>query len=111
MKLARLATIIAGLAIALAAPARADVDTDFANQLHTYGIYGPKDYNAWIGKITCDRLGRGLDPDANASTTFISRQLPRGSTTAQSWQFLATAINFYCPDQQPVLQRAAQSQG
>ena len=111
MKLARLATIIAGLAIALAAPARADVDTDFANQLHTYGIYGPKDYNAWIGKITCDRLGRGLDPDANASTTFISRQLPRGSTTAQSWQFLATAIDFYCPDLQPVLQRAAENQG
>jgi Protein of unknown function (DUF732) len=111
MKLARLATIVAALAIALAAPARADVDTDFANQLHTFGIFGPRDYNAWIGKITCNRLSSGEDPDAYASTTFISRQLERGSTTAQSWQFLASAINFYCPDQQPVLQRAAQSQG
>jgi hypothetical protein len=109
MKLARLATIVATLAIALAAPARADVDTDFANQLHTFGIYGPKDYNAWIGKITCDRLGSGRDPDAYASATFISRQLPRGSTTAQSWQFLGTAISFYCPDLQPVLQSVANS--
>jgi uncharacterized protein DUF732 len=111
MKLVRLATIVAALAIALAPPARADVDTDFANQLHTYGIYGPRDYNAWIGKIVCDRLGTGVDPDANASATFLSRNLPRGSTTAQSWQFLATAISFYCPDLQPVLQRVAASQG
>jgi hypothetical protein len=111
MKLARLATIVAALAIVLAAPAHADVDTDFANQLHAYDIYGPRDYNAWIGKITCYRLSRGEDPDAFASATFISHQLARGSTTEQSWQFLATAINFYCPDQQPVLQRAAQSQG
>jgi hypothetical protein len=111
MKLARLATIVAALTVALAAPARADVDTDFANQLHSFGIYGPRDYNAWLGKITCDRLGRGVDPDAYASTTFISHNLARGTTTAQSWQFLATAISTYCPDQQPVLQRAAQSQG
>jgi hypothetical protein len=111
MKLARLATIVAALAIAVAAPARADVDTDFANQLHSFGIYGPRDYNAWLGKITCDRLGRGLDPDAYASTTFISRNLPRGSTTAQSWQFLGAAISSYCPDQTPVLQRVAQNQG
>jgi Protein of unknown function (DUF732) len=96
------------MAIALAAPAHADVDTDFANQLHTYGIYGQRDYNAWLGKITCDRLGRGLDHDAYASTTFISRNLPQHSTTAQAWQFLATAISFYCPDLQPVLQSAAE---
>jgi Protein of unknown function (DUF732) len=108
MKLARLATIVAALAIALAAPAHADVDTDFANQLHDYGIYGQKDFNAWLGKIACDRLGSGLDHDAYASTTFLSRNLPRQSTTAQSWQFLATAINFYCPEQTPVLQNVAQ---
>jgi hypothetical protein len=107
MKLARLATIVAALAIALAAPARADVDTDFANQLHTFGIYGPRDYNAWLGKIACDRLGRGLDHDAYASTTFITRNLPQHSTTAQSWQFLAASIDFYCPDQRPVLQSVA----
>ena len=29
-------------ATALAAPARADVDTDFADQLHGYGIYSPR---------------------------------------------------------------------
>ena len=26
--------------------AHADVDTNFANQLHGYGIYGPRDYDA-----------------------------------------------------------------
>src|SRR5687767_7739125 len=50
--------------IGLAAPASADVDTDFANELHTYGIYGQKDYNAWIGKIQCKRLRTGLDANA-----------------------------------------------
>lgn len=38
-KLSGLASITAA-AVALAAPAHADVDTDFANQLHGYGIYG-----------------------------------------------------------------------
>jgi ribose transport system permease protein/erythritol transport system permease protein len=46
--------LIAGLAVAR--PAHADPDTDFANQLQ--GIYGPKDYNAWIGKNVCKRLYR-----------------------------------------------------
>ena len=50
-----------------AAPAHADPDTDFANELHIYGIYGQKDYNAWIGKITCKRLYNGVDHDANES--------------------------------------------
>ena len=40
-KLSALASIMAA-AVTLAAPAHADVDTDFANQLHGYGIYGPK---------------------------------------------------------------------
>ena len=35
-------------AVAVAAPAHADPDIDFANQLHGYGIYGPRDYNAWL---------------------------------------------------------------
>jgi Protein of unknown function (DUF732) len=108
MKLAGLATAVAAAGIALAGPAHADVDTDFANQLHTYGIYGQRDYNAWLGKITCDRLGRGLDADAFASTRFLSKNLPRTSTTAQLWQFLATSIDFYCPDLRPVLDQAAQ---
>jgi hypothetical protein len=58
--------------IMLAAPARADVDTDFANQLHTYGIYGQRDYNAWLAKITTVGkdiqsfpLGIGMRDDAH----------------------------------------------
>ena len=67
-------------AIAVAVPARADPDIDFANQLHGFGIYGPRDYNAWLGKITCKRLDRGVDGDAYASINFISRNLDRGTT-------------------------------
>ncbi len=107
MKLVRLATVVAAMAIALAGPARADVDTDFANELHTYGIYGPRDYNAWLGKITCDRLGRGIDADAYKSVEFLSKNLPRHSTTAQAWQFLGAAITTYCPDLRRVLEDVA----
>jgi hypothetical protein len=102
-----MASIAAALALVLAAPAHADVDTDFANQLHVYGIYGPRDYNAWLGKITCNRLGNGTDADAYRSAAFLSKNLPRGSTTAQTWQFLAAAISAYCPDQMPVVTSAA----
>jgi hypothetical protein len=105
-KLSRL-VLVAAAAVALAAPAHADPDTDFANQLHTYGIYGQKDFNAWLGKITCERLGNGTDADAYKSAAFLSKNLPRGSTTEQTWQFLAAAIATYCPDQMPVLTSAA----
>ena len=94
------AFVAAGAAsVMLAAPAVADTDTDFANQLHTYGIYGQRDYNAWIAKITCERLGRGVDKDVYASAVFVQRNLAPGSTTAQAWQFLGTAVQTYCPDQ------------
>ena len=53
-----IAAVAAGLAFA--APAHADPDTDFTSELHTYGIYGQKDYNAWIGEITCG-LNNGVD--------------------------------------------------
>lgn len=106
MKGAKLALIIA-TAIALAAPAHADPDTDFANQLHTYGIYGPRDYNAWLGKIVCERLHKGVDADAYKSAHFVATNLPLGSTPVQSWQFLGTAISYYCPDQAPVLERVS----
>jgi Protein of unknown function (DUF732) len=106
-KLSVLASIMTA-AVALAAPAHADPDVDFANELHTYGIYGPKDYNAWIGKITCQRLDNGLDRDADMSAKFIFRQLPQDSTAAQAWQFLGAALRTYCPDKLPVLQAAAQ---
>jgi hypothetical protein len=108
MKLVGLASVVVAAGIALAAPAHADIDTDFANQLHTYGIYGPRDFNAWLGKITCDRLGRGLDGDAFASTRFLSKNLPKGSNTEQSWQFLAASIDYYCPEQRHVLDQAAE---
>ena len=106
-KLSALASMTAA-ALTLAAPAHADVDTDFANQLHGYGIYGQKDYNAWLAKITCKRLGNGLDSGAEKSAVFLSHNLPRDTTTAQTWQFLAAAIDTYCPEQQPMLTAVAE---
>ena len=94
----------------LAAPAQADPDTDFYHELHTYGIYGQKDYNAWIGKLTCKRLSMNTDADLYKSTEWILKQLDRDSTTAQSWQFLGSAMKYYCPDQLPRLQSVGQPQ-
>ena len=74
-------TMITAAAVTLAAPAHADVDTDFANELHGYGIYGQKDYNAWLAKITCKRLGNGLDTSAEKSAVFLSHNLPRDSSS------------------------------
>jgi hypothetical protein len=88
-------TAITTATIALAPSAHADVDTDFANELHSYGIYGPKDFNAWLAKITCDRLGSGRDAGAEKSAEFLSHNLPRGTTTAQTSQFFGAAINIY----------------
>jgi hypothetical protein len=85
-------------AIVVAVPAHADPDIDFADQLHGFGIYGQRDYNAWLGKITCKRLDRGIDGDANASINFVSRNLARGTTSEQAAQFLGAAISTYCPD-------------
>ena len=104
MKRTRVVAIVA-FAIALAAPARADVDADFADQLHGYGIYGPGDFNAWMGKIVCKRLTTGVDGNAHNSADFISANLPRGTTQVQTWQFLAVAVGTYCPDQTSVLGR------
>ena len=101
------ATAVAAATV-LASPAHADVDTDFANELHTYGIYGQRDYNAWLGKITCKRLRAGLDASAFESAEFLFTNLPRSSRSEeQTWQFLGAAINYYCPDQRPVLESAA----
>ena len=98
---------IAAATVTLAAPAHADVDTDFANQLHVYGIYGPRDYNAWLAKIACERLGNSVDTSAEKSAEFLSHNLPRGTSTAQTWQFLAAAIDAYCPEQTPMLTSVA----
>ncbi|WP_071287177.1 DUF732 domain-containing protein [Mycolicibacterium llatzerense] len=94
-------------AVANSGTAYADPDTDFANQLHTYGIYGPKDYNAWLGKITCQRLSNNVDHDAYQSAKFVATNLSRHNVTQQNWQFLGAAIDFYCPDKHSVLDDAA----
>jgi len=86
------------VAIVVAVPAQADADIDFADQLHGFGIYGQRDYNAWLGKITCKRLERGVDGDAYASMNFVSRNLARGTSSEQAAQFLGAAISTYCPD-------------
>lgn len=111
MKSTTLAAAVIGLAVVLAAPAQADPDTDFAHELHGYHIYGARDYNAWLGKIVCERLEKGVDTDAAKSAQFILPNLPKGSTQAQSWQFLGASINNYCPDQKPVFERAADQHG
>ena len=109
MKATRLASIIL-TTIALvvpaqvfAAPANADPDTDFANELHTYGIYG-----IGIGKITCKRLYNNVDNDAYKSAQFIGQQLQKGSTTEQAWQFLGAALRTYCPEKLSILEQIAQ---
>ena len=94
--------------VSAAAVMHADVDTDLANQLHGSGIYGQRDYNAWLAKITCKRLGNGLDTSAEKSAEFLSHNLPRGTDTAQTWQFLAAAIRTYCPDLTPMLTTVAE---
>ena len=103
----KLAVLTAGVAsvaaVALAAPAQADPDTAFAKELQSYGIYGQRDYNAWIGKIACKRLDRGVDVNARDSAKFVSDQLQRGSSTEQAWQFLGAAMNYYCPDKRVLL--------
>jgi hypothetical protein len=97
LRLGKQLTAVAAMtaaAVRLAAPTHADVDTDFADQLHGYGIYGPRDYNAWLAKITCERLGNGLDNTADKSAQFLSRNL-------------ASAITTHCPDQTPMLTAVA----
>jgi hypothetical protein len=119
MRGTRLATIgaAAAAAIALAAPAQADppptprtpsppsdYDAPFKSTVNGFGIYQPQDQLAWLGKITCDRLGHGVDSDAYKSANFIQRNLPRGTTQGQALQFLGAAVDHYCPDQIGVVQ-------
>ena len=104
-----LATAIAAFSLAAAAAgvAQADPDTDFGNELHVYGIYGPKDYNAWIGKIECKRLRTGLDANAAEAAVFLKKNLARGTSEQSIYQFLSAGINYYCPDQRPVVDSLA----
>lgn len=89
MKSTTLAAAVLGLAVTLAAPAHADPDTDFARELHTYGIYGPRDYNAWLGKIVCERLDKGVDGDAAKSVRFITPTCKREPTRRRPGSSLA----------------------
>lgn len=111
MKLTKLAPLAVGLALALAAPAHADPDIDFENELHGYGIYGARDYNAWLGKLVCKRLDKGIDADAAASAHFITTNLAKGATQVQAWQFLGASINNYCPENRHFFDEAAAQQG
>lgn len=86
-------------AVALAPPAAADRDTDFARELHTYGIYGQRDYNAWLAKIACKRMDRGVDENAHDAAAFVHTNLDRSTSTEQAWQFLAAGMRTYCPHQ------------
>jgi hypothetical protein len=95
------------VAVSISPAAHADADTDFAAQLHTYGIYGPKDYNAWIGKIVCQRMYNNVDHDAFQSAKFLTGNLDRQNTTEQNWQFVGAAIDFYCPDRNSALEQVA----
>jgi len=95
------------MVVGAVSPAYADPDTDFANELHVYGIYGPKDYNAWIGKIECKRLRTGLDANAGEAAVFLKTNLPRGTSEQAIYQFLSAGINYYCPDQRPVVDSLA----
>lgn len=108
---AMIVAALTALPLLLAVPAHADdVDSQFNRQLQSYGIYGPKDKNAWLAKITCHRLGTHLDADAPASIAFLSKNLDRKSTEAQKWQFLGTSITTYCPDLRYVIEQQAAAQ-
>src|SRR5947209_1107113 len=109
MKGMRLASVgvLAGAAIALAAPAQADdYDYTFKQTVNRFGVYGPQDQLAWLGKISCDRIGRGVDGDPYKSADFLQHNLAKGTTQGQALQFLGAAIDHYCPDQVGFIQRA-----
>ena len=91
-------TALIALPMGLAPNAAADRDTDFATELHGYGIYGQRDYNAWLAKITCKRLTTGVDADAAESAVFLSGNLARTASTEQVWQFLGSGLRLYCPE-------------
>ena len=95
------------MSVAFAAPAAADPDTAFTNELHTYGIYGQKDYNAWIGKIMCKRIYQNVDKDLFATANFVRNQLVKDTTTEQAYQFVAAGLRTYCPEKLPILDQAA----
>jgi hypothetical protein len=107
LRIAAAGAAAAAIALGAAAPAMADPDTDFAAELHTYGIYGQKDYNAWIGKLSCKRLRTGVDATAFDTAKFLGDNLARDTSPQQHWDFLNAAINTYCPENRHFLEEAA----
>jgi len=51
---------------------------------------------------------RAYGNTAEKSAVFLSHNLVQGTSTAQTWRFLAAAINTYCPDQMPMLTAVAE---
>lgn len=114
----KLATIgaMAAAAIGLAAPAQAappapmapagDYDAPFKVIVNGFGIFGPQDQLAWVAKISCERMDRGVDGDAYKAADFVQHNLPRGTTQGQAFQFLGAGINHYCPRHVNLLQAA-----
>ncbi|MGD9620695.1 MAG: DUF732 domain-containing protein [Mycolicibacterium sp.] len=96
--MAGLVSALVALPIGAAPMASADRDADFATELHGFGIYGQRDYNAWLAKITCKRLATGVDADAGESAVFLSGNLIRTVSTEQVWQFLGSGLRLYCPE-------------
>ena len=106
---------MAAAAIGLAAPALAvppppapggDYDAPFKAEVNGFGIYGPQDQLAWLAKISCERIDRGVDGDAYKAANFIQHNLPRGTSQGQAFQFLGAGINHYCPAHLNLLQAA-----
>jgi hypothetical protein len=55
-------------------------------------------------------MSSGVDATAEKSAVFLSHNLQRSTDTTQTWQFLAAAIDTYCPEQQPMLTSVARPQ-
>lgn len=100
--------VVMSAAVLFAVPARADFgdpDTEFAARLHSYGMYGPRDYTAWIGKVVCKRLTNNVDHDTAESVEFVGKNI-EGANSEQTGQFVSAALSTYCPDKLIVAQQA-----
>ncbi len=92
--------------LSLAAPAQADdYDAPSTTRSIASGSLLARDYNAWLAKISCERLSRGVDGDAYKSATSLQRNLPRNHPGPRfsSWapRSITTALSM-----RGVLQRA-----
>src|ERR1700742_5057366 len=83
MKVTGLAVAAIAAAMSLSAPAYADPDTDFDNQLGRFGIYGAHDYNPYLAKIACHRLGGGGGQEGPELPPFFSPTPPPPTTPHQ----------------------------